>query len=389
MIVERKQLNDELKTQLKKFYDTNEIRLIAENVNATHNIPEEIVYDLINGNIEPKQLSDFEIFCIYETILPKLITEYYTSTEIEKYSKFQYKVNEIQLPIKISAMKVNDEQWITASDSNFLMLLKEKGLLIYNTNTQRTMTRYTNSSTETYVITLNKQAVKQIKNLIQGGSYIPNVITLNIPEDSDFEYKDGQLVINDISGFDIIDGYHRFVAMSQVHDVDPDFNYPIELRLVSFSESKARQFIYQEDQKTQMSKIDSESFNQNNNANIIVKKLNDDIDFNLYKKVDKSQIIDEAFLSDSINKIYNVKNLTRPELLKIKNEIKNGINTITESNLSLLNKKWNYEYTFIIIALIKLNKIDKLDKVLIGIKDYVFNRNSIRKNIKTIDALAR
>lgn len=389
MIVERKQLNNELKTQLKKFYDTNEIRLIAENVNATHNIPEEIVYDLINGNIEPKQLSDFEVFCIYETILPKLITEYYTSTEIEKYSKFQYKVNEIQLPIKISAMKVNDEQWITASDSNFLMLLKEKGLLIYNTNTQRTMTRYTNSSTETYVITLNKQAVKQIKNLIQDGSYIPNVITLNIPEDSDFEYKDGQLVINDISGFDIIDGYHRFVAMSQVHDVDPDFNYPIELRLVSFSESKARQFIYQEDQKTQMSKIDSESFNQNNNANIIVKKLNDDIDFNLYKKVDKSQIIDEAFLSDSINKIYNVKNLTRPELLKIKNEIKNGINTITESNLSLLNKKWNYEYTFIIIALIKLNKIDKLDKVLIGIKDYVFNRNSIRKNIKTIDALAR
>lgn len=389
MIVERKQLNDELKTQLKKFYDTNEIRLIAENVNATHNIPEEIVYDLINGNIEPKQLSDFEVFCIYETILPKLITEYYTSTEIEKYSKFQYKVNEIQLPIKISAMKVNDEQWITASDSNFLMLLKEKGLLIYNTNTQRTMTRYTNSSTETYVITLNKQAVKQIKNLIQDGSYIPNVITLNIPEDSDFEYKDGQLVINDISGFDIIDGYHRFVAMSQVHDVDPDFNYPIELRFVSFSESKARQFIYQEDQKTQMSKIDSESFNQNNNANIIVKKLNDDIDFNLYKKVDKSQIIDEAFLSDSINKIYNVKNLTRPELLKIKNEIKNGINTITESNLSLLNKKWNYEYTFIIIALIKLNKIDKLDKVLIGIKDYVFNRNSIRKNIKTIDALAR
>lgn len=389
MIVERKQLNDELKTQLKKFYDTNEIRLIAENVNATHNIPEEIVYDLINGNIEPKQLSDFEVFCIYETILPKLITEYYTSTEIEKYSKFQYKVNEIQLPIKISAMKVNDEQWITASDSNFLMLLKEKGLLIYNTNTQRTMTRYTNSSTETYVITLNKQAVKQIKNLIQDGSYIPNVITLNIPEDSDFEYKDGQLVINDISGFDIIDGYHRFVAMSQVHDVDPDFNYPIELRLVSFSESKARQFIYQEDQKTQMSKIDSESFNQNNNANIIVKKLNDDIDFNLYKKVDKSQIIDEAFLSDSINKIYNVKNLTRPELLKIKNEIKNGINTITESNLSLLNKKWNYEYTFIIITLIKLNKIDKLDKVLIGIKDYVFNRNSIRKNIKTIDTLAK
>lgn len=389
MIVERKQLNDELKTQLKKFYDTNEIRLIAENVNATHNMPEEIVYDLINGNIEPKQLSDFEIFCIYETILPKLITEYYTSTEIEKYSKFQYKVNEIQLPIKISAMKVNDEQWITASDSNFLMLLKEKGLLIYNTNTQRTMTRYTNSSTETYVITLNKQAVKQIKNLIQDGSYIPNVITLNIPENSDFEYKDGQLIINDISGFDIIDGYHRFVAMSQVHDVDPDFNYPIELRLVSFSESKARQFIYQEDQKTQMSKIDSESFNQNNNANIIVKKLNDDIDFNLYKKVDKSQIIDEAFLSDSINKIYNVKNLTRPELLKIKNEIKDGINAITESNLSLLNKKWNYEYTFIIITLIKLNKIDKLDKVLIGIKDYVFNRNSIRKNIKTIGALAK
>lgn len=84
-----------------------------------------------------------------------------------------------------------------------------------------------------------------------------------------------------------------------------------------------------------------------------------------------------------------MKNLTRPELLKIKNEIKNGINTITESNLSLLNKKWNYEYTFIIITLIKLNKIDKLDKVIIGIKDYVFNRNSIRKNIKTIDTLAR
>lgn len=63
---------------------------------------------------------------------------------------------------------------------------------------------------------------------------------------------------------------HRYIAISDLSNLNEDFDYPMELRSTMFSESKAQQMIWQKDQKTKMRKIESDSLNQNNFANQVI-----------------------------------------------------------------------------------------------------------------------
>jgi hypothetical protein len=63
----------------------------------------------------------------------------------------------------------------------------------------------------------------------------------------------------------------------------------MELRIVNFTEDKAKQFIWQEDQKTQMRKIDSKSMNMNSSANIVVTRLNENVRCNLKGLISRNE----------------------------------------------------------------------------------------------------
>ena len=145
----------------------------------------------------------------------------------------------------------------------------------YNERTQRVVKKIITPNGEHYQISLNAHALKKIEKSFDEKRYIPNTITLNIPDiDENVKHYDREtntLIISTLKEFDIIDGYHRFVAIQRICAVDDKFDLPMELRITCFSENKARQFIWQEDQKTKMSRVDSESFNRYNTANIIVK----------------------------------------------------------------------------------------------------------------------
>lgn len=126
-------------------------------------------------------------------------------------------------------------------------------MINYNVNAQRTMQRVIKGDKELYRITLNKHAVNSIRRSFESGEFIPNTITLNIPEDPENEFyyneKNSELVIKNINHFDISDGYHRYVAACQAYDQNDKFNYPLEIRIVSFDNDKVKKFIFQEDQK--------------------------------------------------------------------------------------------------------------------------------------------
>ena len=103
--------------------------------------------------------------------------------------------------------------------------------------------------------------------------YIPDDITLNMPEEgSKFRYENGKLTISELPGgkFDITDGYHRYLAMCAIYNIDKSFDYPMELRITNFDLATCQQMIFQKDQKTQMKKEDSATFNQYDVGNQIV-----------------------------------------------------------------------------------------------------------------------
>ena len=87
------------------------------------------------------------------------------------------------------------------------------------------------------------------------------------------------------------------------------------IQLVTFPEEKAKQFIYQEDQKTQMKRIDSAAMNQYNPANTVVTKLNSDPNSNIRGMIVKNNgKIDPSWEMDDkhIRKLRQTENYQMP-----------------------------------------------------------------------------
>ena len=320
---------------------------INDIVDRKHKIPTGISNDYISLKKSPIDEPEEILYCIMEAIdtvtskgTDKLITKYFKEDEIKTYKKYKYEPNKIKFPISFEAIQVDNSQWIGKITVQQIMNLSP--LIIYNENTQRNLKRETLGETEIYSIFLNRNALNEITKSYQNGSYIPNTITLNIPEDADFIYEDGQLTFKKIESLDILDGYHRYVAMINLYSTDNNFDYPMEIRWVNFNEDKARQFIWQEDQKTKMTKLESNAFNQNNPSNQLINMLNQVT--TLKNIVDRNGNIDSGVASGFISMLWFDKhrhNYTRKEIVDAKKEIEKGLTEIIDLKPEAFDSKWN------------------------------------------------
>lgn len=362
-----------------------------------YNIPTSMTSDLVNDRIALADTTDFILFTLTksldETLKSSKTNEFFTELEISGYINMKLETPKFEFPIEIKCIRVDATQYIGATDVKFLMQLRNAGLISYNANAQRTMQRVVRGEKSYYKIALNKKAIAQIRESFRSETYIPNTITLNIPEDSTFHYNaiSNTLVIESLDHFDISDGYHRYMAMCQEVDSNPDFNYQMELRLISFDENRVKQFIFQEDQKTQMKRIDSASMNMNNPANLVCERLNKDIMFNLKGKVTRnSDYIDFAELASIIDFIY-FKTLKRENttasIIETEKELCKKFNYLTEYDTSLLEKRYSFKELIIIIYMFSklangydastkageiitglINRTDELDKRVFATK---------------------
>ena len=185
------------------------------------------------------------------------LEDWFTDKEISTFSSETIQRDKFKFPIIIPAVQITDDQWIGTCDCDFLMKLREAQKIYYNTNTQRTLQRIVKNGQESYRIILNRTAVQEIKTAYDNETYIPDTISLNMPDDTEFWYnaEKREIVIENLDHFDIIDGFHRYTAMCMEKDANPDFNYPMELRIVQYDEIKAKQFIWQQDQKKKMKNV--------------------------------------------------------------------------------------------------------------------------------------
>lgn len=333
-----------------KDYVTN-TRKIAAQIKETYNIPVSYTTDYLSGKRSLDEADSFMLFALLNSLEPGKIFDFFTEKDYNKFSVMKYQPETIKFPLEIPAVQIAEDQWMCVVDAKLLMKFRDAQLIEYNENTQRTLTRAKSSGVEYYKITLNKKAVRGIKESLTRGNYIPNTITLNLPEGTDFDYSldKNAIVIESLDHFDIIDGYHRYIAISEIYNDDPDFNYNMELRLVAFREEKARQFIWQEDQKTKMSKVDSESFNQYKLSNTIVNRICS----GPYGKIIKSKdgIIDAAILSNVLDSTYikHISRATRSEELRIAKNIEEDLNKLEEQDPTIYDTRWNREFTICVI----------------------------------------
>ena len=180
---------------------------------------------------------------------------------------------------------------------------------------------------------------------MENGAYIPDPITLNMPDGSTFSFENNTLTVYSLPKgmFNLDDGYHRYIAMSQIYDFDSDFDYPMELRLVNFSNAKANSFIFQQDQKTPMKKIVSDSYNVNAVPNKVVQRLNQDPMCNIQGMIGRNDAkINDAVFGKIISYFFVDKKVKKEDemshVIQIKNKLVADFNTLTEQDSKFLGK---------------------------------------------------
>lgn len=327
-------------------------------INKNHNIPIGRISDLVVGRVSIEEANDFELFCLTYYINKNLVEDYFTKEEIKRYSETVLPdQKQLHYPIRIHCIKVTEDSYIGSTDVNFLMELRENQKINYNKNTQRNMDMVVRGEHKYYKISLNKGAVKNIKEAFKTGRFISNTITLNLPLDRNNEFyyddKTNELVITKLDMFDITDGYHRYVAMGQVRDENHDWNYPMELRITNFSEDKMKTFIFQEDQKTQMKKIDSDSMNMYSQSNIVTERLNNDTKFFYTGNIQRNGgLISFSELSSIIYFLYfkKEKNTAPSYAFKVQQEIRESWNLVA---VAYLNANYvEHTYTFMELCIL-------------------------------------
>lgn len=334
-----------------------------------HNIPSDISFDILSLKNHASNVDDAILYSIIEAkdIVnnTNTITQYFKEKEIAEYSSYQYSELKMSFPIVLNMVEISDDQWIGKINVKQLMELRNANLINYNERTQRAMSRSTINGEVIYRITINKNAVKAITNSYESNEYIPNTITLNMGLASDYTYDEdkGKLIINSLDKFDIIDGYHRYISMSNLYNVDNNFNYDMELRIVAFSENKAKRFIWQEDQKTKMTRVQSNAMNTSTYSNKVVSIGKDRL---LLSDLFSQHKINEAILIDIVDKLYfnNREKYSIPELLQISNQIFDGVESVLKLQPELYQTNWDYNYLAVLLYYIHkgLQSKDLIDK---------------------------
>ena len=338
-----------------------------------YNIPIAMSSDIIS---QRKDLSEFNIFVLYavtDIIKPEKITEFYSQQEIEMFEGKKYVSTTMQFPIKLHLIKITDDQFIGKTTAQFLMGLREQQLINYNADTQRALRIMLQGGTKILRPYIHTGTVTEIDSCFAEGTFIPNMLTLNInldDENAEYIYDDNTevLKINHLTAFDIVDGYHRYLGMSRNYDRDNNWDYPMMLQITTFSVGKAKQFIFQENHKTKMREIDASTYDQYNAGNIIVTRLNNDPECNLNGNIDRSSgIVNPGILSQTINRLYfpTRNKAKRKDIISTTKELKAKINRFTEDADEYLDKEWSiYETLIIMYGLYTENSTEQIIKAI-------------------------
>jgi hypothetical protein len=393
---------------LRVLSDKEKCNKIYDYVSEKYNIPKSFTSDYISLRVDLSEATEYILYCLLDGVesvtkpFKSAIPEYFVEKEIKTYSSSQFKVDRIKFPLRFKAIQVADDQWLTTIDFKLLMGFRAIQLINYNENTQRVMKTIINGENEIYVPTVDKSAVKSIEKSYKNNTYIPTPLTFNIPDDieADFYYDEEkcELVIKELDHFDIVDGYHRYLGACKTCDSDKNINRNMELRIVNFPEYKAKHFIYQEDQKTKMAKVASDTFNQSNIANNIVDRINESPQSNLQGMITRNKtLINFADFADLINYFFLSKvKVTNSTKITVSNKLIECFNILTEYNSTYLEQKYSYGKLFIVMYIFseyldkdKIEMCQTIEKVVNKINLTEFKKVSKKVMINEIEKILK
>lgn len=362
MLKDRRKLEENLITFLSGIDKTKGVNRKLQQqwytrLSQEYNIPIVDSSDYLSLRKDLSEATEFILFAITNVVEEELVEKYFTKKEIDLYKGQKLKVDDGKTTFRLPMIKVADDQYIGATSVKFLMQLREDRLINYNANTQRALAAMLVGEDVIYRPYVNNHAVQEIADAFKQNIFIPNTISLNInleDDRADYEYnpKENILEIRDITAFDIFDGYHRYLGIARIWDMDHNFDYPMELRITMFSVSKAKQFIFQEDHKTKMRKLDAKTFNQGDYGNQVINRLNSDPDSCVIGRVNlMGGLINSGVMSQSINKFFfnEKKEYNRKDINGVAQKIMTVLDKFLLKYDEYDQNKWDRSTTNIIV----------------------------------------
>ena len=321
------------------------------------------------------------------------IKDIFTDKEIQKYSKSKFEnVTETIYPISFKVLKISDDQWLSTISSKKLFELYKNQIINYNKNTQRPLKEVTKHGVKTYKINKNKQSVNAIKEDLKKGLFIPNCLTFNINMDNPSnEYyvdeENGELVLEN-GQFDLIDGFHRYSAITELLLENPDIEFNFGIWIMNFDENKSCRFIAQEDKRNKINKTYTKSLDALNGDNFssrIVQVLNENNNSPFKGKLTRYNDSNINYDDVVITINDNFKCNTRMEANRLSENIIKSFEILEDDNIDITNLNSNE----IIVSLVGISLLlsDEIDNNIFvsKVKTYINSNNTLNTNRKIIN----
>ena len=321
------------------------------------------------------------------------IKDIFTDKEIQKYSKSKFEnITEIIYPITFKVLKISDDQWLSTISSKKLFELYKNQIINYNKNTQRPLKEVTKHGIKTYKINKNKQSVNAIKEDLKKGLFIPNCLTFNINMDNPSnEYyvdeENGELVLEN-GQFDLIDGFHRYSAITELLLENPDIEFNFGIWIMNFDENKSCRFIAQEDKRNKINKTYTKSLDALNGDNFssrIIQVLNENNNSPFKGKLTRYNDSNINYDDVVITINDNFKCNTRMEANRLSENIIKSFEILEDDNIDITNLNSNEIIVSLVgISLLLSNEIE--DKTFVSkVKTYINSNNTLNTNRKIIN----
>lgn len=408
MKIERDTLEKNIDKVLTEIYKKNNNALSDEfchNMLNKHNVEIGSSMDIIGKNVDLRELSAKYLLWITKELgvvvsrhseLSRFekdlnLAKYFTDDEIARDSNSKLELeNGSKFPIVFKDVsQVGVDQWVGVSSYKFIQSLRNKQIINYNQNTQRELTpKYVGGQLK-FIITIIKKALKEITDKMLNGSFIPNAITFNINAEApaEFEYDEEERTLTIYNAtIDIIDGFHRYIAMTNAMDIDPELNKNTIVNIMYFDEDKAKSFIVQEDKKNKIKKSKITSLDVNNNSSNIVNYLNENSKSDIRTCIGTANgsLIDFGLMSDLVNYNFTIKSVN--DVVKVKKYLLNAFNALIEDDSTLNSYEYKHHklvwvfYIRLMALHFENNDINTLRSDVQKIKDLEFDKMGIKVN---------
>jgi hypothetical protein len=315
----------ELLTEVAKHKDQQ--RAIEEYLVENHSMPHGLFIKLVANSENVENLDETQaavyINAIYAVTQiananPETLLNAKQQKSVEKY-KFE-RQEQLSYPLQYErTLSGSEKDYVTKLSYQLIAKHFNDGIWTYNFLTQRNPVKKVRADGSIKLEPkVNKRSVKEIKNLILEGKFLPDTpITINVLYDGEdelfYDEDNWTLIIESASEIDILDGYHRILAVVEAVEENPNIEGYLYVSIRNYDLETARFYLGQHNSfntfdKTHVRRLKSLELSDKIVEDVVSKSvLKGRLAPNTAVRLNFNEITNFAILSDTVQSVFNPK----------------------------------------------------------------------------------